>query len=294
MSIRCPFIRDILLLAVALHAAGGCKGRRVADDLPPLQEPPAATWSEPWLSVGQGYRIRFGISGSELLVRSEDKGQVPAEITIGKSKISGAELAKSGGHFPVAERLGGLRLQKGSTTQSLAMNLPVAVRFLGARAPSTATIPALEVSASSADQLFRDVKTSPLRFEDDVPPTSRPRAAVLYLVEGLSLVRFLGAPTLAHDVDWVAITENKMLRQRQCAGYRSVQTGRASGVTVYFYKSVVSIFDRRTGKKLGEKEFLPRDSCPAASLGAVTSEKPKDKVLEAWVAAALRKGEAAF
>ncbi len=286
------------VVSVVSLTLGACK--REPPPPPPLQEAPAVTWQPPALTIANytahypayggcyGCRVLFFISESELLVRSEGTWNGRSEITIGETKIDGAELAKNRRTFPIVHRLGGLKLVKGSEGQPVAVNLTVRVELPNAK-PATATVPSLEVSAYSLIDVFRKVKGGPLRFEGDVERV-KPQAAVLYLRSALNPTRLLGTPALVRDVDWVAFAEEKELRKRQCGGYRSVRTGRASGVTVYYYKTSISIFDRRTGKKLGEKEFLPRDGCPLASIGGSTSERPSDKVLQAWVANALKKG----
>ena len=102
-------------------------------------------------------------------------------------------------------------------------------------------------------------------------------------VGGLSGIKVVGSADEVWDVDWVAVEEDReSQRVKSCDGYQKVK----GNVDVTQVDSLVKIFDRRTGKKIAEQTFQPKDECPSFAMVSKDNKAKAyviDTDIEPWV-----------
>jgi len=105
--------------------------------------------------------------------------------------------------------------------------------------------------------LFKGVRTGPVKV-----PSEGTGNATLWLVspDTAPVAKLLGTAKTFGDIGYVAIQTN-VRTSKGCGSYRS-SSGNTTYVSLSMYRETVTIYERRTGKKLASKELVPSSACP--------------------------------
>jgi len=123
---------------------------------------------------------------------------------------------------------------------------------------------------------FERVSVGPLVFEGEA--ASDPRDSILVVhdrtnaaAQRAAFHEVIGDAKRASDIDWVALTHERIPKTKSCGRYRGPNGTRE--VVLNNYGLFVQLFDRRTGKLLVETTFVEPSRCPdAVTLGDLTDD----------------------
>ncbi len=176
---------------------------------------------------------------------------VPGWITMGGRRESVTASGKKGFEIDVTGALGGLLL-----SQRDALVTPILFEVGSDKANETLTLTGPVLMELLATELAR-VSTAPVAFAKESPaPTSAVSRGVAVIgVPGQKLL-VVGKPVKVEDLDWVAVAKPAE-RFFSCGGASKSANG------IEYLDLEVSVFERRTARKLHEKKLMAdRVACP--------------------------------
>jgi hypothetical protein len=130
------------------------------------------------------------------------------------------------------------------------------------------------------------VAQGPLLFSGETEGSGPLRNAIWWNPSGQEVVGS-PAPTLA-ELDAVVVVERPEGTSKVCTGYTDDKGTPEPDVTLHLKDTVVTIFERRTGREVAKMTFPPDDACPTwltAESGRTTSRDSNEPLdaIRAWI-----------
>jgi hypothetical protein len=125
-------------------------------------------------------------------------------------------------------------------------------------APAATMLPALDVRGTLR-LLLLQVRRGGLTFGANDTPLEKPRGVAV--VSGKLDLNFVGTGKTTRELDWIAVAED----QNEPSGRKSCIYEIGGLGLIRFYDTDMTLFDRRSGKKIGSGVIHKRPECPGAT-----------------------------
>lgn len=163
-------------------------------------------------------------------------------------EIGGVQAEFDGGTatvtVPLFDTIGALETSTSFGLTSKNLSVPMVVTY----AEGPAASGSLDFEGGPVLELLRSVRTRPLVFEDDAgSPGSRTSMIVVTAIG----THYEGPPVPLKDVDLIAVLEDRARKMGTCE-YAN-EAGDTKTIERVLYDIVGTVYDRRTGKKLGSR-----------------------------------------
>jgi len=122
-------------------------------------------------------------------------------------------------------------------------------------APAVTMLPKLDVRGTLR-LLLLQVQKAGISFGTGDTAVERPRG--IAVISGASGLNFVGAAKTTQELDWIAIAEDR----KEPSGRKSCWYERGGLALIRFYDTDMTLFDRRSGKKLKSVALQRHAECP--------------------------------
>ncbi len=173
----------------------------------------------------------------------------------------------------------------GSTRSAYKFEIPIVLTFPD-QTKLEGKLPRDGASLAFVNTQLGTIEKGPVRFGGEPDGPSAGKSLVVYSILGSKV---LGSANTIGDLDLVSATKTT-IRTLSCGAYRSRNTGNSIRMDRTLHDEEVSVYERRSGKRVASKSFPSRvPSCPdVMKPSQYLSGYPDAKAVEAWLASLLK------